>query len=323
MTINIFLYIYTIAGLTGLLTMLLISLIRNRTSCNRSLLSKIGRFVLCTALLDILYLYIEYSGIRSGCLSASAPPVARTADILLYIGQVYYWCSYLHEKSSFEEVMKPKTRPFSASVLIIMIAASIAVYGFILDDFYYAGPGTELMISVMFEAALSIYMTAVLVLNLLKAYSSSVPEKIKKIILFISVLISTNNIWNATIAVMMMTASPLSEKILCRDPSSMMIFIINVLTMMLIHYEDFSELFRLKTPGTGSRVENISDSHGLTIDEHEILGLICKGLTVSEISVKLKIPQYTVRLIMNDICQKLDVSDREEIIYLVNQPDIK
>lgn len=67
------------------------------------------------------------------------------------------------------------------------------------------------MISVMFEAALSIYMTAVLVLNLLKAYSSSVPEKIKKIILFISVLISTNNIWNATIAVMMMTASPLSE----------------------------------------------------------------------------------------------------------------
>lgn len=67
------------------------------------------------------------------------------------------------------------------------------------------------MISVMFEAALSIYMTAVLVLNLLKAYSSSVPEKIKKIILFISVLISTNNIWNATIAVMMMTASPLPE----------------------------------------------------------------------------------------------------------------
>lgn len=67
------------------------------------------------------------------------------------------------------------------------------------------------MISVMFEAALRIYMTAVLVLNLLKAYSSSVPEKIKKIILFISVLISTNNIWNATIAVMMMTASPLPE----------------------------------------------------------------------------------------------------------------
>lgn len=63
----------------------------------------------------------------------------------------------------------------------------------------------------MFEAALRIYMTAVLVLNLLKAYSSSVPEKIKKIILFISVLISTNNIWNATIAVMMMTASPLPE----------------------------------------------------------------------------------------------------------------
>ena len=67
------------------------------------------------------------------------------------------------------------------------------------------------MISVMFEAALRIYMTAVLVLNLLKAYSSSVPEKIKKIILFISVLISTNNIWNETIAVMMMTASPLPE----------------------------------------------------------------------------------------------------------------
>lgn len=36
MTINIFLYIYIIAGLTGLLTMFLISLIRNRTSCNRA-----------------------------------------------------------------------------------------------------------------------------------------------------------------------------------------------------------------------------------------------------------------------------------------------
>lgn len=47
MNLNIFLYIYIIAGLTGLLTMLLISLIRNQTSCNRKLLSKIGGFVLC------------------------------------------------------------------------------------------------------------------------------------------------------------------------------------------------------------------------------------------------------------------------------------
>lgn len=323
MNLNIFLYIYIIAGLAGLLTMLLISLIRNQTSCNRKLLSKIGGFVLCTALLDILYLYIEYSGIRSGCLSASAPPVARTADILLYIGQMYYWCSYLHEKCSFEKGTEPKTRPFSAAVLMIMIAASIAVYGFVLDDFYFAGPGAERVISVLFEAALSIYMTAVLVLSLLKAYSSAIPAKTKKIILLISVLIIINNIWNASIAVMMMTASPLSEKILCADPSSMMIFIINVLTIILIHHEDFSELFRVKTPGTGSRIENISESHGLTIPEHEMLCLISKGLTVSEISVKLRIPQYTVRLIMNDICQKLDVSAREEIIYFVNQPDRK
>lgn len=90
---NIFLFIYIIAGLAGLITMFIISLAKYSASGNRELLSKIGRFVLCTAFIDILYLYIEYRWSISGQPSPSAHPIIRTADILLYIGQMYCWCS--------------------------------------------------------------------------------------------------------------------------------------------------------------------------------------------------------------------------------------
>lgn len=316
---NIFLFIYIIAGLAGLITMLIISLAKYSASGNRELLSKIERFVLCTAFIDILYLYIEYRWSISGQPSPSAHPIIRTADILLYIGQMYCWCSYIREKYRLD---KDKTfiPPYiSAALYIAMPLSAIAVYGFILDNHYLAEPGITRIISVLFEILLCVVMTTALVLHLLKIYSSPVQKVPRIIILAISVFIIINDIWNMTLVIMMISGMFSVSSIASIDISPLMLLIINILSGFLIYYEDFSSLFRIKSPVTASRIDKISESHGLTRDEHEMLCLIYEGLTVSEISVKLKAPQYTIKLRISNIYDKLDVSTRNDIIYLVNR----
>lgn len=315
---NIFLFIYIIAGLAGLITMLIISLARNSASGNRELLSKIGQFVLCTAFIDILYLYIEYRWNISGQSSPSAHPVIRTADILLYIGQMYCWCSYIREKCHLDKDIALIPPRVSAALYIAMPLSAIAVYGFVLDNHYLAEPGTARIISVLFEVVLCVVMTTALVLHLLKIYSSPVQKATGIIILLISVFIIINNIWNTTLVIMMMSDMFSAVSITGIDPSPVMLLIINILSGFLIYYEDFSSLFRIKSPETAGSIDKISEAHGLTRDEHEMLCLLYEDLSVSEISIKLKIPQYTVRLRISNIYDKLDVSTRNDIIYLVN-----
>ena len=137
---NIFLFIYIIAGLAGLITMFIISLAKYSASGNRELLSKIGRFVLCTAFIDILYLYIEYRWSISGQPSPSAHPIIRTADILLYIGQMYCWCSYIREKCRLDKdktFIPPYISAASAENIFVTCTESSQNYNTGNFSFYY------------------------------------------------------------------------------------------------------------------------------------------------------------------------------------------
>ena len=84
-----------------------------------------------------------------------------------------------------------------------------------------------------------------------------------------------------TLVIMMISGMFSVGSIASIDISPLMLLIINILSGFLIYYEDFSSLFRIKSPVTASRIDKISESHGLTSDEHEMLCLIYEGLTVS------------------------------------------
>ncbi|WP_420236117.1 response regulator [Telmatobacter bradus] len=54
---------------------------------------------------------------------------------------------------------------------------------------------------------------------------------------------------------------------------------------------------------------------GLSEREQEILQLVAKGLTNKEVANALQLSQFTVRNYLNHIAEKLDASDRTEVIF--------
>ena len=98
---EVFFFTYIFAGFVGLLVILMVLLLtRYRTDGNRNLLSAIRNFMICTALIDALYFYMDYKVLATGQHTTS--PIMRIVDICLFIGQGSFWFSYLREKSDIK-----------------------------------------------------------------------------------------------------------------------------------------------------------------------------------------------------------------------------
>lgn len=63
------------------------------------------------------------------------------------------------------------------------------------------------------------------------------------------------------------------------------------------------------------RLKGNSLTVGLSERELEILQLVAKGLTNKEVANTLQLSQFTVRNYLNRIAEKLDASDRTEVIF--------
>lgn len=61
---------------------------------------------------------------------------------------------------------------------------------------------------------------------------------------------------------------------------------------------------------------------GLSEREREVLELVARGLTNKEVAATLGLSQFTVRNHLNQITEKLDVSDRTETIVAALQAGI-
>lgn len=71
-----------------------------------------------------------------------------------------------------------------------------------------------------------------------------------------------------------------------------------------------------------ARIAEREGRTGLSPREHDILGMISKGLTNKEIGCALQISQFTVRNHVIHILEKLDASDRTEAVSIALQQGI-
>lgn len=319
---EIFFFTYIFAGFVGFLVLLLaVLLAKYWASGNKQLLAAIRNFMICTALIDALYFYIDYSVLKTGLHSAPWP--VRVLDIFTFIGQVYFWSAYIREKITLTEEKKKSMRNLSLGLCAICLILSGISYGFLMDGYYLAAPGIRRTFCLISECIVCIGLTSITMIHLAKALGEIVQRRIRVLVFAISLFITLNGLWNAFLVIKIMVG--LFEDEIYTDPTSLFIFLTNLLTVFLLWNEDFTALFRIQdqeykfSDDRKKRLDFIAASHSLTQREREVLELAYEGLTNPEIADQLIISKYTVKRHMHNIFEKLDISTRMELVHLVNQ----
>lgn len=319
-------FMYIFAGFAGVLAILMVALlIRYRHSGNKRLLVSIRNLMLCTVLIDFLYFYFTYNELIKHEYTVTAP--VRIADMCAFIGQVYFWTVYMREKSMIKAERCERMNRISIAAVIVCMLITVASYGFMMDDYYMAREGMNEYILITMELVIAVALTFINLWYLKLALSEVVQKKCRRYMVWISVLLIVNGTWNAilVIALIQGNLNYLIEN--TTDPTSIFIFAINIVTIMLIMNEDFTALFKAgehEESGADAltvRLDYIAEVHLLTEREREIMELAYNKMTNPEIAEKLCISKYTVKNHMHNIFEKLDVSTRAELAALIREDD--
>lgn len=323
---DVLFFTYIFAGFVGLIVILLVLILKKyKSDGNHKLLVSMRNFMVCTAMIDALYFYIDYHVLVSGHHETS--PLLRVLDICLFVGQVYFWCGYMREKSGtgISRSGARTSRFIYYGLFALSLITSVICYGFLMNDYYRTSEGFSRNAAVAVEIFLGIFLTAVNLWTLHGALQQLVQKLTRRFITMISVFIAVNGTWNAILVTELMTshAGPEADGLL--DPTAFFIFITNILTVVLVLREDFSALFTMpeqqieEPQSTEMRLDYIAQAHNLTRREREVMELAYEGLTNPEIAEELTISRYTVKHHMHNIFEKLDISTRMELVHLVNQ----
>lgn len=313
-----FFFTYIFAAFVGCLAILMVVMMaRYWSSGNKKLLVSIRNFMICTALIDALYFYMEYYYLKNSVPLMSS--VARILDILLFIGQVYFWAAYIREKGQLKEIRMSR---ISAILCAICVIFSSVCYMFLMDDYYFAEEGIVRTTAVALEITVAIMLTFITVWHLIKGLSELLQRKIRNLVVAISLLLTGNGVWNALLVIYLMIGKLSAGNERMVDPTPVLILIMNILTIMLAYQEDFSPMFgagKTDESDPDCRLNFIAESHSLTQREREVMKLAYEGMTNPEIAEELVISKYTVKRHMHNIFEKLDISTRMELVHLINQ----
>lgn len=321
---EIFFFTYIFAGFAGLLAILLAVLLSKYwTSSNKQLLAAVRDFMICTAVMDGLYFYMNYLFLKTGVYTTQ--PALRVLDSFTFIGQAYFWSAYIREKCQLSQPRRRRMWVITLALCGGCLLTNLASYGFLMDDYYFVSPGPMRVLSMIIEVLLCLSLTFIIIWHLLKALDELVQKKIRAFVTILSILIIGDNLLNSFNVLQLITGSSPPSSHFPLDFTVIFIFLINVFTILLIYQEDFRALFHTNGDMSVENVENdiqgrldlIAQSHGLTQREREVLELAYEGLTNPEIAEELIISKYTVKRHMHNIFEKLDISTRMELVHLV------
>jgi DNA-binding CsgD family transcriptional regulator len=321
---EIFFFTYIFAGFVGLLAILLVALLSKYwTSGNKQLLSAVRNFMICTAVMDGLYFYMNYLFLKTGIYTTQ--PALRVLDSFTFIGQAYFWCAYIREKCQLPQPRRKRMTLVTLCLCAGCLLTNLASYGFLMNDYYFVSAGPPRMLAAVIEVLLCVSLTFITVWHLLRALDELVQKKIRTFVTILSILIIGDNLLNSFNALQLITGASPPSSHFPLDFTVVFIFLINVFTVLLIYQEDFRALFHMTVDFSVENVESdiesrldfIAQSHGLTLREREVLELAYEGLTNPEIAEELIISKYTVKRHMHNIFEKLDISTRMELVHLV------
>lgn len=307
-------YIFAIfLALTGI-SLIVLVIMKNRVETTKRFKS-VRNFSINILLISILYFFFYYRENVLGLYEISA--IWRVIDYIL-CGSVF--CLWLFVIGRFKET---KGNIFKAALVIGTVRVFTgAIFALIYMDYYYyiTNIGAKYFFSylevgaVIVTLILIIWYTIVFIKDNASIYQKRYTAIVSGLIMIWDinqVVVDIGLYWGK----FGISAWQL-EKF---DPTGPIMIIIAFATFLFVFKEDFSPLYFIDNAEYKTdSLDVIAQNHRLTIRECEVMKLVYDGFTNPEIAEELYISRNTVKKHIQNIYEKTGVSNRMELIHLIN-----
>ena len=320
------LFIYITAGFIGFMNIaFLVFLSKNKSLGNIGLYKATRNFTFSALLLVVMYFFFLFMRFVFGELDNNA--ILRVFDILAFLGMKYFWLKIV---LGIIGVSNKNLHRMINAIFLVFTILCVYNFGFLMDSQYYVADDRIRNYVITVSVLLSIIPFAINLFLIIKFYRQIITKLDKRFIIMLSILIHLNAWWNGMMAIRLYSGEMILTTWLTpiTDPTSILVFLINLGIFIFIYQKDFSPLFKLSTTIKKDRrrddlteqekVDLMAYKHSLTVREREVSMLVYKGYTNPDIADQLFISRNTVRNHIHNIFYKLDVSSRLELIHLIN-----
>lgn len=315
---------YTIMCFLSLQAITLILIIYKHKDAGKTRLLKASAFFIVVSIILGLFYYITYY--RELILGEFAAGVfLRALDAVIFYAMGYSWVRLIDAIIDSRRPAMNLWRKYTNKVFVALMILSAAAYVFLLDEYYSTNQFWAEATVIAAEIALGLTVIIFTAAYIWIGYRDIADSASRRYILIVSVLVNFNNLWNNTVVVSVFIHQ-VDIGVKCTflyGLTSILLLIINFLTICYMYKKDFSPLF-FKTDSVRQpelteedRINLVAEQCRLTQRERDVLLLAYQGLTNPDIAEQLFISKHTVKRHMHNIFEKLEVSTRAELIHLV------
>lgn len=249
----------------------------------------------------------------------------RILDYFFYAFLLFSWCSLLSrlteectDTSGFICFKAGKAVSLAGAVLFVCVSL------FSMSNTYYIENHSIQHFYTLLEIIFSLTAAAAIVFCVIKAISAVMLSSVRLYIILSSFFISLYFL----IQIFMTSGLGITQSPLwnthCPDFTGWMLFAANLLTVYFIYKKDFQQLYKknenLSPAGSIEyAIGTVAEEHRLTLREREITEFAYKGYSNAQIAEELCISLYTVKTHIKNIFEKLGVSSRMELTYIINR----
>jgi DNA-binding CsgD family transcriptional regulator len=324
---------YISSTFSGLLAIILIFVVQKSNIDKKGLYLRTRNFTIVSFLVEFNYFLSFYKEISLNDLTVG--PIWRTFDYIVWISLFYFWVSLMEKLVSNTRLYKVKKYYKYLTLIIILLFCIGCVM--MMDEYYRVNDKTELVYLVILSIIFFVLSTIVLIRCLhygLHDNPISLSRKYMLVVTACLIILHMNHLYvDTSLFFGKLGQSGWANGVI--DVLWLVFLITNFTTIVFIYKTDFSPLFfrelnDISKPAelTDEEIEldklnRIAEMHELTDREREVLVYAYKGMTNPEIADMLFISRNTVKKHMHNIFEKIDVSTRTELVYLISIYDHK
>lgn len=330
---HILMFGYISSTFSGLLAIILIFVVQKSNIDKKGLYLRTRNFTIVSFLVEFNYFLSFYKEISLNDLTVG--PIWRTFDYIVWISLFYFWVSLMEKLVSNTRLYKVKKYYKYLTLIIILLFCIGCVM--MMDEYYRVNDKTELVYLVILSIIFFVLSTIVLIRCLhygLHDNPISLSRKYMLVVTACLIILHMNHLYiDTSLFFGKLGQSGWANGVI--DVLWLVFLITNFTTIVFIYKTDFSPLFirelnDISKPAelTDEEIEldklnRIAEMHELTDREREVLVYAYKGMTNPEIADMLFISRNTVKKHMHNIFEKIDVSTRTELVYLISIYDHK